>query len=70
MVQYRKGVGVVRDATRHSSHSKEVHGEEGQINTNKEGSEVYFRKKRVIGDTDEFAESVVYASKDCENSTH
>lgn len=64
------GVGVIRDTARHTGEAEEVHGEEGEIDSDKEGSEMDFSKKIVIAQADKFFNSVVEARENSEDGSH
>lgn len=49
IVSTSKCVRVVGNTARHSGKTKEVHGEEGKIYTDEEGSEVDFTKSFIVG---------------------
>jgi len=47
-----------------------VHREEGEVNTNKEGSEMNLSERLIVGDTTNLLDSVVEAGEDGEYSPH
>jgi hypothetical protein len=49
VVSTSKCVRVIGNTARHSGKTEEVHGEEGKIHTNEEGSEVDFTESFIVG---------------------
>jgi len=70
MISTTIGVGIIRNSTRHSRKTQEVHWKEGNVYANKEGSEMDLRQNLVIGNSKDFVGSVVKPGEDRKYCPH